>query len=501
MFRFSSIKKNIDSLIAAVAGFTIIFFYTRHGGIGVCPDGVVYTTTAQHVLSTCNLVDFRNYSLVEFPALYPLFLSAIMFLTNLQPLVFGAMLNACLFAVVIYLSGYITEQFQYNSKWYKAAVLSCIGLSPGLLEVYSMLWSETIFMLLLLLFIITMHRYFQTYSKKVLITAAIITSLACVTRYAGITIIATGCLLLLSDTKLPLRKKITDVGLFVLISPVLLIINLTRNYIVGGSMTGIREKSLSPLIKNMHDAGTAFYDWLPFFNGNYKGAAIITFIILGMLAFICIWQFIRNRRLVNHENIAACFALVYISFIVTMASISRFETLNSRFLTPAFIPLVWSCSKWIVALSKKSKPVKKKWIIILGFIIFCCFQYGQLAADYETWDGVKDAGIPGYTEDQWKYSPTVLFIQKDSLPFKKGYTIYSDANDAVYFFTHRYGYFLPHKESKSGILYFLNNHHCYVVWFNDGENPDLVGLDFITNVKKMKLVKQFDDGAIYETGE
>lgn len=501
MFRVSSLKKNIDSLVAALAGFTIIFFYTRHGGIGLCPDGVVYTTTAQHVVSSCRLVDFRNYSLIEFPALYPLILSAIMLLTGLQPLVFGAMLNAFLFAIVIYISGWMMERFLYKSKLYKAAILSCIVLSPGLLEVYSMLWSETIFILLLLLFIIALQRYFKTYSRKALIAAAIITAFACVTRYAGITIIGTGSILILLNTKLPVRKRIADFSLFVLISLVLLIINLVRNYIVGGSMTGIREKSLSPLTNNLHDAGTAFYDWLPFFNGNYTGAALCTFIILCILAFICSWYFFRKKQLVNYEDIAACFALLYILFMVIMASVSRFETLNSRFLSPAFIPLVWSCSNWIVALSKKVRPVKKKWILILGACIFLCFQYGQLAADYETWDGVKDAGIPGYTEDQWKYSPTVLFIQKDSLPFKKGYAIYSDANDAVYFFTHRQGYFLPHKESAAGIRSFLNNQHCYVVWFNDGENPDLVGLDFITKVKKMKLVKQFDDGAIYESDE
>ena len=87
------------------------------------------------------------------------------------------------------------------------------------------------------------------------------------------------------------------------------------------------------------------------------------------------------------------------------------------------------------------------------------------------------------------------------MPFKKGYTIYSDANDAFYFFTGRQGLFLPHKENKAGILHFIHNRHCYVVWFNDGENPDLVGLDIITKVKKMKLVKQFDDGAIYQSDD
>jgi len=40
-----------------------------------------------------------------------------------------------------------------------------------------------------------------------------------------------------------------------------------------------------------------------------------------------------------------------------------------------------------------------------------------------------------------------------------------------------------------------------MVWFNDGVNFDLVDLSFITRVKKMKLVKQFSDGAIYQYGE
>ncbi len=501
MFQFLPFKKNIDSLIAGAVGFTIIFLYTRHGGIGLCPDGVVYTTTAKNVLASCSLVDFRHYALVEFPAFYPLFLSAVMFITGLQPLVFGAILNASLFAIIIYLSGYITEQFSFHSKWYKAALLSCIVFSPGLLEVYSMLWSETIFILLLLLFMMSMHRYFKNYSRKTLVLAAVITSVACVTRYAGITIIGTGCILLFFDTKQPIGRRIRDILLFGLISSFLLIINLTRNYIVGGTMTGVRERSLTSLHENLHDAGVVFHDWLPFFNGRYSGDAWIALVVICIPALIFLTQFVRNKRMVTYENMAAAFVLFYLPFMLLIASISRFETLDSRFLSPAFIPLVWSCSSWIVPLSQKIIPSKKKWIVTMGAVIFLCFQYGQLTADYETWDGVKDAGIPGYTEDQWRYSRTVLFIQKNSLLFKKGYTIYSNAYDAIYFFTGRPGKFLPNKENTSNVREFLDDKHCYMIWFNDGENPDLVGINFITNVKKMKLVKQFDDGAIYEYNE
>ena len=145
MPRFSSFKKNIDSLIAAAAGFVIIFLFTRHSGIGITPDSVVYLTAAENLTSSGRLADFTQDPLIDFPAFYPLFLSAIMLLTGLKALAFGPLLNALLFATVIYLSGSMMEKFSYRSKWYKVAVLSCIVLSPALLEDYSFLLSETLF--------------------------------------------------------------------------------------------------------------------------------------------------------------------------------------------------------------------------------------------------------------------------------------------------------------------------------------------------------------------
>jgi len=498
MFQFSSFKKNIDSIVAAIAGFIIIFLFTRHGGIGVWPDSVVYLTTAENLHVNGKLADFAQNEVIEFPAFYPYFLNALTLITGLKPLVFAPVLNAMVFALIIYLSGNIMEQFSYRSKWYKSAVLSCIVLSPGLLEIYSMVCSETFFILWLLLFIMAMHQYFQSYDRKALITAAVIASLASVTRYAGITIIGTGGILLLLNMNLPLLRKLTDILLYTVISPLLLIINLTRNYAVSGTMTGNRERSLTSVYENLHNVGSVFYDWLPFLSGHYNGAGWVAIFLILALTFVCTKHFLKNHSLTTYENIAAVFSLLYVLFIVVTASISRFETLSSRLLSPVFITLIWNCSNWIVSLSQRINYSQKKWIVALGAIIFLSFQYGQLAADNETWDGVKDAGIPGYTEDQWKYSETVLFIQKDSIPFKKGYTIYSDANDAIYFFTRRQGKFLPHKESYSQLRQFLNDRYCYVVWFNDGEDPDHVGLDYITKIKKMKLLKQFSDGAIYE---
>jgi hypothetical protein len=497
MFRSLSLRENIDSIIAALAGFTIIILFTRHGGIGISPDSVVYSTTAEHLRSDGLLTDFTQQPVINFPAFYPLFLSAIMWVSSLKPLVFAPYLNAFLFSALIFTAGLITQQFRHKSKWYKAPVLSCIVLSPALLEDYSMLWSETIFILLVLLFMMTMHRYFQNHSTKSLVIAALITSIACVTRYAGITIIATGGIVLLMDMKLPWQKKFVHILLFSLISPVFLIINLIRNYLVSGTLTGHRERSLTSLAGNMKDVGETFCDWLPFLHQHETAGTWVALLVIAALTFACIQQFLSKRRIADYLAMSAGFSLLYIVFMIATATLSRFEELNSRFMSPVFIPLLWCGSYWVIELLQESRKSIHKWWAIAGFVLFLSFQYNQLAANYETWDEVKDDGIPGYTEDDWKFSDTVQFIEADSLPFKKNYVIYSNAPDAVYFFTRRLAKYLPHGDFQNEVQEFLNDAHCYLVWFTQEEDPDLVGLQFIVNRKRMKLVKQFSDGSIY----
>jgi hypothetical protein len=501
MIQLSSFKKNADSLAAAVAGACIIFLFTSHGGIGISPDGVVYSSVAENIKLHGTLNDFNQESVVDYPVGYPIFLGCISFLAGTKPLFFAPALNAILFAFLIYLCGRVMDGFQTPSKWYKRMVLACIVCSPCLLEIYSMLWSETIFIVWLLLFIIALHRYFQTPAIKALLAAAIIAAMAAVTRYAGVTLIGTGGLLLLLDTQLQLRKKLLHLLLYSITSPVFFIINLARNYSVSETLMGVREKAIRSLGENMHDTGAVFLNWLPFFRDAYLWAVGLTCLIIIFFILLWLWQRFGSRQKLSYENIASSFFLVYLLFMIISASKSRFEQLNSRLLSPLFIPLLWGGSSWLVTVTKKATATKKKWLAALGAVIFISLLYTQLAADYRTWDDVKDAGIPGYTEDEWKSSETVQYMQKNPLLFKKGSVIYSNADDAVYFFTGQPSQLLPHKEFPQDVKSFLSNRHCYVVWFNNGENNDLIDMNFITTVKKMSLLKQFSDGAIYAVDE
>src|SRR5437899_2686640 len=105
------LRKNGDSLIAALAGFCIIIWLSHHGGIGVSPDSVFYVSVAENLHDHHELKDFSQLPLIDFPAFYPIFLQSVITITGWKPLVYGPWLNGFLFGLIIYLSGAMMNRF------------------------------------------------------------------------------------------------------------------------------------------------------------------------------------------------------------------------------------------------------------------------------------------------------------------------------------------------------------------------------------------------------
>jgi MFS family permease len=443
------------------------------------------------------VTDFNKDPMMDFPAGYPVFLSGVMFVTGRDTLQFGPVLNALLFAAVIYLCGWLMERFSFRSKWYKWILLSLIVLSPCLLEVYSMIWSETLFILLLLLFILVSRRYFLSHTVRALLAMGLITGLACVTRYAGVTFIGAGGLLLLCDPGLRRGRKIRHILLFGLVSCVPLVINLYRNKQVTGTLTGFREKGVTSLSANLHDLGAVFCSWLPVPGNHYALAWWLG--LLWILVFIVAYavRLMRKERLFSYENIATLYFIVYAVFILFSATVSRFQPLDSRLLSPLFIPWLWGSTCWIPVWTAAWPSIKRIGAVFAVAVAAIAMQTGQLMTDYETWDGVKYAGIPGYTEDGWRNSETMRYVRENKQKLRAGATLYSNATEGIWFLAGLHADMIPHKDFAADIKEFLAEDHFYVIWFNDSINPDLLPLDSIARHKTLSSVQTFSDGATY----
>jgi hypothetical protein len=134
-------------------------------------------------------------------------------------------------------------------------------------------------------------------------------------------------------------------------------------------------------------------------------------------------------------------------------------------------------------------------VIICGLLLFAVFNFHQYRVNAEAWEGIKDAGMPGYTEDSWTESPTIAYVRQNHTSFTG--PVYANANDGVFFLTGVHALSLPHKEIRREINSMLGQQKFFLVWLNNGENTDLVGMDFLRQHTAVTLVQELEDGAVY----
>lgn len=491
-------KKHGDSLLASLAGFIIIYLFTKHGGIGISPDSIAYTSTARNLIAGKGFFIFGGHPLVDFPVFYPLFLSFVMFVTGLDVIACAPVLNGMMFSGVIFLSGVIMERFIRRSKWYKGILLVAIATSPSLIEVYSMLWSETLFIILSLLFIFSLHRYYRNHSMRSLLMPAIVAAIAFDTRYAGITFVAVGELLLFLDKQLKWKQKVKHLVTFGVIGCSFVTINLIHNAFATGLVTGKRQKGVTPLSDNIAYSGNVLSDWTSLWGNSH-----VFFIIVGLLVIaLFVWLFVKNLKKKqdyhSYENIVIAFFIVYVGFIILSSTISRYEKINNRLLSAAFLPFLWGITykvpTWIRALKRK----RHKWgvgIIFTVIAVAVCSNYYSINA--ENYSFMRESGIPGYTEDCWRQSPTVTFLQRNRIYFNADSVVYSNHNQAVYFYTNYAVDAVPERAYKDDVKMFKDESPIVLIWFYTDPNPEILSLRDIKRSKKLKVLHTFDDGTIF----
>ncbi|MDB5115895.1 MAG: hypothetical protein JWQ79_1387 [Mucilaginibacter sp.] len=488
--------KHIDTFIAAIIGFYVIHLFTKYSGVGISPDSIMYASTATNIQAHGTLITFNETPLVFFPVFYPFFLAVIQFFSHVDPITAGATINSFLFAAVILTSGWILSRFVAHSRIYKWLILIAIILSPALLEIYSFLWSETLFILEVMLFILAYHHYIKSHSIQTLLFAALIAAISCITRYAGVTLIGTGGLLLLLDNKLNVPKKIKHICLFTLTSFSLLICNLVYNRLTSGLSTGTREPSITPFSQNLYYVGTVINDWGSMVENADKFAILITSVIMLTLMGVLAWKTYKGR-INNYENIVIAYAFVYGAFIILISTFSRFERINSRLLSPLFIPLLISCTSWVPDMINTIKSKAK--YVLAGVAIFAmlAFEYATLRRDLDRYDDEMDYGVPGYSDDSWNKSEFVEYLKAHKHIFKPEIPIYSDANEAVYLFTGMPSALIPHKFFQKDVAKFYAKKRFYLIWFDSLYNKELVSLQDIMAHKKLVKIGQAKEGEIY----
>ncbi len=487
----------MDSLAAALLGSLLIIALTKHGGVGISPDSIYYKSAADSFLQGKGFYQFDNSPLILFPLFYPSFLALVQFIFRQDLLLVAPYLNGLLFGVVIFISGIILAKINHV-KWLKWILLFTILASPGLLEIYTMLWSESLFIIEILGFILVCFFYFKTPTIRNLLYAAMIAAIAFETRFVGVTLVITGGLLILLSNELHFQKKIKHFILFGMVSCSLITLNLIRNYLHASSLTGTRQRGATPFAEILKYYGTVLMDWFPFTTATNAYSFWVGLFFLVAVGVIFIYRYTKNIQHSTLERIANTFTLVYSVFMLLSATFTKYETINNRLLAPFFIPCLFTLSFYLTAWYKGMKTqIFKLSFLLLTTIFWGAIMIAYLKLDQGMYLENKQGGIGGYSDDDWVFSDALTFLKKDRSSFNQGLPVYSNASHAVYFFTGEHLNILPEKAHLNEMEKFNQSPLLTLIWLNNEDNETLPSLEEIKQHKNLTLVKQFKDGFIF----
>ena len=224
-------------------------------------------------------------------------------------------------------------------------------LAIPLTRVASHAISEAPFILFMTPSLVRTSGFLDTGKRSDLIWAAAFASLAILTRYIGVTLIAAALPLLLFQRGVAPLEKAKRIGLYLSIAVPPVALWLLRNVLVHGRYGGPRNPSpytLPEILdKYLSDLGGWVFLYLTPGNARVAAAALAGAALLA-LALSVGRAFVRSCRKAGNGagwspfHLFGGFALVYLVFFTALQAAIELDPLGGRYLSPVYIPLLFA---------------------------------------------------------------------------------------------------------------------------------------------------------------
>ena len=141
--------------VMGLVGVAIILIATSNFGAGLTPDSIGYLAATRSLLAGKGVLWYNGDPIDIWPPLYPVMLAIVNKVFGVDFLASVHVINAIFFGLIVYLSGILF--FNYLVSVPSLAILGSIYvlLSNSLFSVSVMAWSEPVFILCVLLFILS----------------------------------------------------------------------------------------------------------------------------------------------------------------------------------------------------------------------------------------------------------------------------------------------------------------------------------------------------------
>jgi hypothetical protein len=230
LFRFALVSLSL-------LGAGMVYLSTSQLGPGLGEDSAKYLSVAENLVAGNGFITYQHYPLTQWPPLYPLMLAIVEKGAGIDTLVVAQYLNILAVGLLIWIGGtYFYQVFNHRivRSLFATAVLT---FSPPLISIASNISSDPLFIVLVILFLTAAVNYLSTKSSKSLGLMCLWAMLASLVRFAGLSLILSGTVILLTSNKL--KKRAAYALAFALITGLPLFAwAYFHNYLLGYPLFG-----------------------------------------------------------------------------------------------------------------------------------------------------------------------------------------------------------------------------------------------------------------------
>ncbi len=341
-------------LIAGIATATALLFIAYRHGPALAPDSIDYLSTGLNISQGRGVTTYDGGPLTPFPPILSV-LIALGHLFGVAGTQTAAVVN--LMAMIITVGGvFLLLRRRANSRaviWIGTMVAAA---TPALFSAARFLSTDPLFVAFVVIWLCLADQIVSAKRSDLIAVSSLglVGAVSFMIRYAGVTLIASGLIVLLAIL-LPQRASLSrsvygKVAAYLFISCSAPALWLVRNHLADGTWMGPRARANVSPIEILRRIVSTFGSWLVPVPPGYLtfGVAIVAIVAFAIFRKI-VPPVPRERSAWGRMAFdpPVVFSAVYMPYLVLAAWSTAFDPIGVRLLSPVFVPALIVVLQWV----------------------------------------------------------------------------------------------------------------------------------------------------------
>jgi len=510
-------KKYLIFLSAlAVAGAILTGVVTSKYGPGVSADATKYLSIAENLLAGNGFFDHTGRPLLWWPPMYPLALAGVRWLTGLDIVWAGGVLNIFLFAINIFLHGIIVY-FVFKVKPVFAYLAGLFILTSDMaIRIHANISSEPLFVTFSLIFLIASADYLQTKSRRAFWWIIVMSALAPLQRYLGASLIAAGGIFILYANRDKIWQGIRDGFIFGVLSllPVAAWI-IFHNLGQYNSFWGVTGSIVLPM-ENLRLSIAKMLHWFIPYHPLLEPVFDNPWIVVGVVSVILLlinkrenWMNFGKALMQPYPFVSWVFVvLTILGLLYSVTTEDHVDLFSDRYyvglLSLVLVVLFVVLNTLILPHVKIKETTIQKIMIPIFLVWFAVYPVWSLTKYVSlSIENGEASGYNVYNNNEFHDNSIIKLMKEIAVENPKA-VLYSNYTDSVWFFTRRDSPVMPRSftmdinEISENYAGWPQDKPGYIIWILPNSiYRHAVPPKLLAEIANLELVYKLEEGEIY----